>query len=70
MPRKATFTKRRHRQDRDNPYRPGMAQPSKIAACYVFLASDEASLVTGAVLAADGGGPAYRGRGGGRPSDY
>jgi NAD(P)-dependent dehydrogenase (short-subunit alcohol dehydrogenase family) len=47
-----------------------MAQPSKIAACYVFLASDEASLVTGAVLAADGGGPAYRGRGGGRPSDY
>jgi NAD(P)-dependent dehydrogenase (short-subunit alcohol dehydrogenase family) len=53
MPRKATFTNRRHRQGRDNL---GMAQPSKIAACYDFLASDEASLVTGAVLAADGGG--------------
>jgi NAD(P)-dependent dehydrogenase (short-subunit alcohol dehydrogenase family) len=30
----------------------------KIAVCYVFLASDEASFVTGAVLAADGGGRA------------
>jgi NAD(P)-dependent dehydrogenase (short-subunit alcohol dehydrogenase family) len=33
-------------------------QPSEIAACCVFLASDDASFVTGAVLAADGGGRA------------
>ena len=32
-----------------------MAQPPEIAACHVFLASDEASFLTGAVLTADGG---------------
>lgn len=33
-----------------------VAQPEEIAACCLFLASDEASFVTAAVLVADGGG--------------
>ena len=34
------------------------AQPEEIAACCLFLASDEASIVTGTMLIADGGGAA------------
>jgi NAD(P)-dependent dehydrogenase (short-subunit alcohol dehydrogenase family) len=33
-----------------------MADPSEIAACCLFLVSDEASFVSGAILVADGGG--------------
>ncbi|UPJ48143.1 SDR family oxidoreductase [Bradyrhizobium sp. 200] len=35
-----------------------IAEPSEIASCCLFLASNEASFITGAVLIADGGGRA------------
>jgi len=35
-----------------------MEQPSEIAACSLFLASDQAPFATGVVLVADGGGRA------------
>jgi NAD(P)-dependent dehydrogenase (short-subunit alcohol dehydrogenase family) len=53
----ATFTKEKvEKFGKDVPLgRPG--QPEEVAPCYVFLASDDASYITGQVLHPNGGEP-------------